>query len=97
MKIGPDNISANSYVKWPSESEYDPHFAPPSSGDAAPYFYRCSEDFEPQPGPSTSTDDDEEYPSDLVHRQPHLVTQPELNDLERDLELPKSKYQLLGS
>ncbi|GBN97943.1 hypothetical protein AVEN_94880-1 [Araneus ventricosus] len=56
-----------------------------------------SEDFEPQPGPSTSTDDDEEYPSDLVHRQPHLVTQPELNDLERDLELPKSKYQLLGS
>ncbi|GBN85247.1 hypothetical protein AVEN_166061-1 [Araneus ventricosus] len=43
------------------------------------------------------TDGDEEYPADLVHRQPHLVTQPELNDLVRDLELPKSKSQLLGS
>ncbi|GBN98851.1 hypothetical protein AVEN_38583-1 [Araneus ventricosus] len=55
-----------------------------------------SEDFEPQPGLSTSTDDDEEYPADLVHRQNHLVTQ-ELNDLGRDLELPKSKYKFLGS
>ncbi|GBM45025.1 hypothetical protein AVEN_98876-1 [Araneus ventricosus] len=54
-------------------------------------------DFEPQPGPSTSTDDDEEYTADLVHRQPPLVTQLELNDLVRDLELPKSKSQLLGS
>ncbi|GBO42011.1 hypothetical protein AVEN_247273-1 [Araneus ventricosus] len=54
------------------------------------------EDFEPQPGPSTSTDD-EEHPADLGHRQPHLVTQPELNNLARDLELPKSKSQLLGS
>ncbi|GBN10990.1 hypothetical protein AVEN_13653-1 [Araneus ventricosus] len=54
------------------------------------------EDFESQPGPSTSTDD-EEYPADLVHRQPHLVTQPEMNDLVRDLELPKRKSQLLGS
>ncbi|GBM45911.1 hypothetical protein AVEN_211973-1 [Araneus ventricosus] len=54
------------------------------------------ENFKPQPGPSTSTND-EESPADLVHRQPHLVTQPELNDLVRDLELPKSKPQLLGS
>ncbi|GBM80837.1 hypothetical protein AVEN_219583-1 [Araneus ventricosus] len=55
------------------------------------------EDFEPQPVPSTTTDDDEEYPADLVHRQPHLVSQPELNDLVGDLELPKSKSQLPGS
>ncbi|GBM34091.1 hypothetical protein AVEN_225613-1 [Araneus ventricosus] len=55
------------------------------------------EDFEPHPGPSTSTDDDEKYPADLIHRHPHLVTQPELYDLVRDLELPKSKSQLLGS
>ncbi|GBM19979.1 hypothetical protein AVEN_77904-1 [Araneus ventricosus] len=55
------------------------------------------EDFEPRPRPSTSTDFDEEYPADLVHRQPHLVTQPELNYLVRDLELLTSKSQLLGS
>ncbi|GBM77926.1 hypothetical protein AVEN_89589-1 [Araneus ventricosus] len=55
------------------------------------------EDFEPQPGPSTSTDDDEEYPADLVHRQPHLVIQSESNYLVRDLELPKSESQFLGS
>ncbi|GBM48470.1 hypothetical protein AVEN_98999-1 [Araneus ventricosus] len=55
------------------------------------------ENFEPQPGPSTSTDDDEEYPADLVHRQLQLVTELQLNDLVRDLELPKSKSQLLGS
>ncbi|GBO32180.1 hypothetical protein AVEN_207917-1 [Araneus ventricosus] len=55
------------------------------------------EDFEPQPGPSTSTDDDEEYPAVLIHRQPHLVTQPELIDVFWDLELPKSESQLLGS
>ncbi|GBO34826.1 hypothetical protein AVEN_182911-1 [Araneus ventricosus] len=55
------------------------------------------EDFEPQTGKSTSTYDDEEYPADLVHRQPHLVTQPELIDLVWDLELPKSESQLLGS
>ncbi|GBM65573.1 hypothetical protein AVEN_169853-1 [Araneus ventricosus] len=55
------------------------------------------EDFGPQLGPSTSTDDDEEQSADLVHRQPRLVTQPELNDLVRDLELPESNSQLLGS
>ncbi|GBN56195.1 hypothetical protein AVEN_67335-1 [Araneus ventricosus] len=53
-----------------------------------------SENFESQPVPSTSTDDDEKYPADFVHRQPQLVTPPELNDLVRYLELPKTKYQL---
>ena len=55
------------------------------------------EGFEPQPGPLMSTDDDEEYPVDLAHQQPHLDTQSELNNLVRDLELPKNKSQLLGS
>ncbi|KAK4872960.1 hypothetical protein RN001_014989 [Aquatica leii] len=55
-------------------------------------------DTEPQPGASNDTfNDDEEYSADLVSRRPHLLTQSELNDLVRDLQLPKTKSQLLGS
>ncbi|KAK4882047.1 hypothetical protein RN001_005366 [Aquatica leii] len=55
-------------------------------------------DSEPQPGASNDTfNDDEEYSADLVSPQPHLLTQSELNDLVRDLQLPKTKSQLLGS
>ena len=55
------------------------------------------EDFEPQPGTRMSTSDDEKYLVDLAHQQPHLVNESELNDLVCNLELPKSKSQLLGS
>ena len=55
------------------------------------------EDFEPQPGLSTSTDDDVEFPVNLAHQLPHLVTQSKLNDLLRDLQLRRNKFQLLGS
>jgi hypothetical protein len=55
-------------------------------------------EFEPQPGLSYDTfTDDDECSADSTHRRPHLLTQLELNDLIRDLELPKSKSQLLGS
>ena len=55
------------------------------------------EDFELQSGPSTSTNNDDEYPVDLAHQQPHLIIQSELNDLLRYLELSKSESQPLGS
>ena len=47
------------------------------------------------PDPSTSADPDFEllYSSP----EPHLISQSELNDLVRDLELPNSKAELLGS
>ncbi|KAK4875125.1 hypothetical protein RN001_011547 [Aquatica leii] len=52
----------------------------------------------PQPGASNDTfNDDEEYSADLASRQPHFLTQSELNDLVRDLQLPKTKSQHLGS
>ncbi|KAK4880623.1 hypothetical protein RN001_008769 [Aquatica leii] len=55
-------------------------------------------DSEPPPGASNDTfNDDEGYSADLVSREPHLLTQSELNDLVRDLQLPKTKSELLGS
>lgn len=57
------------------------------------------EDLELQPGPSNDDtfSDNEEYSAYATHRQFHLLSQSELNDLCRDLELSKSKSQLLGS
>nr|XP_022910456.1 extracellular serine/threonine protein CG31145 [Onthophagus taurus] len=44
--------------------------------------------------PTTSKDPD--FTSTTSHRQPHKITQSELNDLVRDIELPKTKAGLLG-
>ncbi|GBP14416.1 hypothetical protein EVAR_92401_1 [Eumeta japonica] len=38
-----------------------------------------------------------EYEVPTTSSQPHMITQAELNDLVRDLELPKNKAELLGS
>ena len=43
--------------------------------------------------PSTSTDAD--FTADLQFDEFHRITQEELNDLIRDLDLPKSKAELL--
>jgi hypothetical protein len=45
--------------------------------------------------PSTSTDAD--FTADIQFNEFHWITQEELNDLFRDLDLPKSKAELLDS
>ena len=50
---------------------------------------------EKTPQPSTSTDAD--FTADLQYNEFHQITQEELSDLIRDLDLPKSKTELLGS
>ena len=50
---------------------------------------------EKTPQPSTSTDAD--FTADHQSNEFHRVTQEELNDLIRDIDLPKRKAELLGS
>jgi len=50
---------------------------------------------EKTPQPSTSTDAD--FTADLHSNEFHRITQEELSDLIRDLDLPKCKAELLGS
>jgi hypothetical protein len=54
-----------------------------------------TENREKTPQPSTSTDAD--FTADLQFNKFHRITQQELNDPIRDLNLPKSKAELLGS
>jgi hypothetical protein len=66
-----------------------------------PQQYNLDSDGEPTENrektlqPSTSTDAD--FTADLQFNEFHRITQDELNDLVRDLDLPKSKAELLGS
>jgi len=53
-----------------------------------------TENREKTPQPSTSTDAD--FTADLLFNKFHQITQEELNDLIRDLNLPKSKAELLS-
>jgi endonuclease III len=45
----------------------------------------------------TSASMDADFTADLQCNEFHRITQEELNDLIRDLGLPKSKAELLGS
>jgi len=54
-----------------------------------------TENWEKTPEPSASTDAD--FTADLQFNEFHRITEEELNDLIRDLGLPKSKAELLGS
>jgi len=53
-----------------------------------------NENWEKAPQPSTSMDAD--FTADLQFNELHRIAQEELNDLIRDLDLPKSKAKLLG-
>ena len=52
-----------------------------------------TKNWEKTPQPSTSTDAD--FSADLQFNEFHRITQEELNDLIRDLDLPKGKAELL--
>jgi hypothetical protein len=54
-----------------------------------------TENREKTPLPSASMDAD--FTADIQFKEFHPITQEELNDLFRDLDLPKSKAELLGS
>jgi len=54
-----------------------------------------TENREKTPQPSTPTDAD--FTADFQFNEFHRITQEELNDLIRDLDLTKSKAELLGS
>jgi hypothetical protein len=54
-----------------------------------------TENREKTPQPSTSTDAD--FTADIQFNEFHQITQDELNDLVRDLNVPKRKAELLGS
>ena len=54
-----------------------------------------TENQEKTPQPSTPMDAD--FTADLQFNKFHQITQEELNDLIRDLDLPKTKAELLGS
>jgi hypothetical protein len=57
--------------------------------------YEPTEKREKTPQPSKSTDAD--FTADLQFNELHRITQRELKDLIRALDLPKSKVKLLGS
>jgi hypothetical protein len=66
-----------------------------------PQQYILNSDEEPTENrgktPQASTSTEADFIADLQFNEFHPITQEELNNLIRDLDLPKSKTELLGS
>lgn len=93
------NKKYKQYIKYPSiPSTIWP--VPHCDQIPIPIFSELAEINEEAPTSSTTLDDDgdaEYKPLDSFFDQPSLYSQPELNDLIRDLNLPKQSAELLAS
>jgi hypothetical protein len=63
----------------------------------SPEFWTIDADEIVEDEPMELSDKDDEYQPSTSSTEPHLITQPELNDLVRDLNLSKNQAELLGS
>lgn len=89
------------YPNIPSAMRPAPHDAsmpiPPNPSKFRLSSEECSDSESVSPQPGTSQQEEISSSSSPSETQPQLINQRRLNDLVRDLDLPKSKAQLLGS